>query len=599
MKRIIQSQHIFESKLKTTYSKLSSIPHSDLILLAISVFTIIAIKFYQFPSLTYHAELFAENGTNFFINAYNLDFISNLKTLDAGYIPLIQRITAVLLVKVFHIINYYPFASQLIAISSIAIFSSIINLNIFRKIHDSSAIRFILGISIGLISDYELNVFINFIYYGAFLLFLLFFIDKEKLNKFLMIILSILSSAILLSKGQFIVFIPVYLFFTFFHFKRKEIKSFIYFLSGFMAGLIQFFILLNTQPKTTNGIFLYMFMVLKTTYFLFLTYKHSILGYIDKEGTTFLLVGFILSLIFLGLKKAYEKKEMAIIYMFLLANFIAFCSLFLSVMLVTKKVDNHTQNIINTASSSKSLSTTSIKVLTEIHKERTDDKNIFDIKYYANLRSLFISNLLIFFIGSLIIIYIFPNKSQKIIVLLLICFSSGAFFQIKGNESLDQKYKSFSQWNEYGKLLKEETYCIPVNFYTAWFLIKKDCYFLAYKDLGRISPTDKKIKEISLNEFKGFENWKINAVVIINKPTQFFPYEKITAYAYSKDNKQLGIAKQLVPSDFEFIYFKFNKEIENAETIVFRKESGEKIELAPNYSIFGNETTKKKTTIIF
>src|SRR5258706_8009482 len=150
--------------------------YSDIYLFTISCILIIVIKCIQFPSLTLNAEMFAESGTNFFIHAYRDTIVTNFISTDAGYLPLAQRIVSVILVKVFHIVGGYAFASQAVAIFIIAIMSSLFTLSIFNKYCKSTLLRFIIGISIALISDYELNVFINFIYYGALLLFLGIFI---------------------------------------------------------------------------------------------------------------------------------------------------------------------------------------------------------------------------------------------------------------------------------------------------------------------------------------------------------------------------------------------------------------------------------------
>src|SRR5436190_2047675 len=85
----------------------------------------IVIKCIQFPSLTVRPEVFAESGTNFFVNANYHPLWSNITATDAGYLPWTQRIIAVVAIKLFHAVSLYPYTTQWTAILFITFFCSL------------------------------------------------------------------------------------------------------------------------------------------------------------------------------------------------------------------------------------------------------------------------------------------------------------------------------------------------------------------------------------------------------------------------------------------------------------------------------------------
>ena len=141
MNSFIKLKKVATKKLTKFYKLFNSLQHRDIYLFFFSFLLILGIKFIQFPSLTYNAEMFVENGTNFFIHAYKDGILTNLVTTDAGYLPLTQRIIAVTLVKLFHIVELYPYFSQLIAVAFIAGMSSLINLNFLKNLYPSFFLR--------------------------------------------------------------------------------------------------------------------------------------------------------------------------------------------------------------------------------------------------------------------------------------------------------------------------------------------------------------------------------------------------------------------------------------------------------------------------
>lgn len=562
--------------------------YRDIYIFFFSFLLIITIKFIQFPSLTYNAEMFVENATNFFINAYTKDIITNLVTPDAGYLPLTQRLIALILVKGLNIVALYPYVSQLIAITFISAASSLINLNVFKNIHNSNVIRFILGLSIALISDYELNAFINFIYFGGLLLFLAILLNKEKLHIALISFITIAASIIMLSKGQFIIFIPIFVILAILHNKKKEYKSLLFYLGVIFAGFLQFFIMLAnfTKSESSSSIALLPYYVVKTFYYYVLTYKHVFMGYITKEDTPLLAFAILFIIFFIAIKKLLRSNRKQVLYMFLIGNFIAVCSLFLTVYILNNNVNPHVKKLIPVLNQIKS----NEKPTTEVQKIGT---TIFDVKHFANLRSLFFSNLLIYLTGTLVLLSLFPKKSHKIIFLLTLFYTSGAFGQIKVEEAYATKTQSYSQWSTYHKYLQNNHYCIPINHYPA--LLKKNCDYLYYKDPDSLESHSKPIEVFKISNLSSYAKlWEIQAIVMINKPNNVTNKEQLVLYAYDKNGKLISKAKQLFPWTYDFIYYLFDKPVKSADHFVWKNEKGSIVKVKPDIIVFGNLTEGSK-----
>jgi hypothetical protein len=586
-------------RINKYYNRLTSIKHLDLYIFLFSTIIIIFIKFIQFPSLTYNAEMFEENATNFFINAYKLNVFADLVTTDAGYLPLTQRIISIILVKAFHLVSLYPFISQIIAITFIGIASSIINLNYFRILNSSLLVRFILGISIGLISDYELNAFINFIYYGALLLFLCIIINKEALNRIQLFFVSLGSFLIMLSKGQYVVFIPIFILAALMHFRKKQYKSFIFYLCSTASGFIQLGIMFSNLNKTesNHNLALLPYFAIKTIYYFILTYRHVFMGYITKEHISLLEIAILIILFIIAFKKLIENNEKNILYIFLAGNFIAICSLFLTVVVSNSNISqkiNPTASVSNT----KSVIISPENIPKIVNIDTQNEKNIFSVKHFANLRSLFISNLLIFLTGTLVLLTLLPRKLHKIIFLLVLFFTSGAFGQIKAEEIYAKKAQSYSQWEIYSQLLSKKQYCIPINHYPA--LLKENCDYLLYKDQDSLLSDAKPVKNIILSELAPQAyKWKIQAVILINKPNQFTKASSLNLFAYNKNGEVIGTARQLSPGNYDYIYYLFDTPVTSVKQLIWKNSDGKIMMITPNLIVFGNNSSGVNSKIIY
>ena len=134
-------------------------------------FTIIFYVFHLLmtnPYLMLEGEMWAEMATNYFINAQSPSYFVKLFSTDAGYIPILPRLIALvanlLNLKAATIPYFYNWTSATLTAIMVGTFC----LSQFRALVKSDALRFLVSISILVICDFETRTFINFTYFAAF-----------------------------------------------------------------------------------------------------------------------------------------------------------------------------------------------------------------------------------------------------------------------------------------------------------------------------------------------------------------------------------------------------------------------------------------------
>ena len=114
--------------------------------------------------------MWAEMATNYFVNAADPSWLVRLFGTDAGYIPIIQRLIALLGNGLWlspTVIPYYYTAS---AILLNGVLIGAFCLRPFRDLMPSDGARFLLGLMILVVADFETRTFINFTYFATFLM---------------------------------------------------------------------------------------------------------------------------------------------------------------------------------------------------------------------------------------------------------------------------------------------------------------------------------------------------------------------------------------------------------------------------------------------
>jgi hypothetical protein len=557
----------------------------------ISCLLIIGIKFLLFPSLTIHPEVFAESGTNFFYNAYFKDIFTNITTVDAGYLPWIQRFIAVITIKVFHQIVLYPYITQWSGIICISLFCSLFTLPVFRRLIASDIIRFFIAIGISMVSDYELNTFINFIYFGAIYLLLITFVNKEKINKYMIGLLALIAGLIICSKGYFIVFLPTYGLLMLYHGKNKEYKSFFFYLLTLIIGSLQVWTMyLNSShvSQSHSSLILIVYIV-KTVYYVILTYRHVLFGSFNTDKRVFFSIVLVLVSLIYGICQMVRKKQHDILKFIVICNFIAFCSLFLTVVLTRSNTAPVTQHITSVSQiHTNTNSTTKQKVNTTL--EDTGNKSVFFVKHYVNLRNMFISNLLLFLASLVIILNIFVKTKYQLFALFFLLYASGTFGQISVEEPYTKPAQSYSQWRIYNQLVKKPSFCIPLNHYS--FVLKNNCDYLTYIDLEHKLPYTTLTENVVLKDITPEAvNWNLNAIVLLNKDKQYTA-TKAEVFAYDGNDNIISKAVQLTPSNYDYVYFLFSQNQKNIVKLVW-KQGNHIVPIVPNLILFGTDTVNQ------
>ncbi|GKS69785.1 hypothetical protein W03_17890 [Nitrosomonas sp. PY1] len=112
--------------------------------------------------------MYAEMATNYFLNANSPSLYDNLFATDAGYIPLLPRMIALLgnLLNLPASVIPYFYSSSAIILAAVMI--STFCLRPFRILIQSDALRFLTAIAVTMVADFETRTFINFSYFSAF-----------------------------------------------------------------------------------------------------------------------------------------------------------------------------------------------------------------------------------------------------------------------------------------------------------------------------------------------------------------------------------------------------------------------------------------------
>lgn len=515
-----------------------------------SLLIIVILKCLLFPSLTTDPEVWAEAGSNYLPYALYSTYWQNLWATDAGYLPLLPRFLSVIIIKVFHGIEIYAAATQLIAIGFIALFSSIINFQVFRKLFPSDLLRFLTGISIAFIPDYELNTFINFTYFGLVPLLLFLFIDKSNMRNSIFWSISLFLFLIIMSKPHFIAFAPILFVMCIITYRKKLHRTLTFYVLCLMGLLVQI-ITLKLNPSnwgTSSGIST---IIGEIVYSQLSIYKHVFVG----DHTLSSLPAFLLFLIgltvmiFFFVRKQLTQKNKIHLYFFITCNILALSTITMTILSV---------------------------------------KAVFppDMPFFGtpNDRHFMFANVAILLAGIIVIQSYIRKRWVLILVLSLILINSSAFAYFYNKETIyasekqrtfqithtsfdpySNKKSSYSQWDIYNHLLNDDRYCIPINPFPS--LITRNCEILhKFED---ISIAKNKVETIMTPRNSTRQRWQVQAVVLINT-SQLNKFDELNLVAFDKNNQQIGTAYQLTPdSSYEYVYYLFEEPVEDIATIKF------------------------------
>lgn len=518
---------------------------------------IIFIKCIQLPSQTIHAEIWAEAGTNYLQVAVDKNFWENLQTVDAGYLPILQRLIAVLIVQGFQLIGNYAMSIQMISLFCIALFSSIITLHIFRKLFPSDMLRCIIAVAIAFIPDYELNSFINFAYYGFIPVLLFLFVKQEKMKTNIFCLLSFFLLLVIMTKPHFLSFAPLFVIFGWVAWKKKNFRSVVFYCLA-VCGLLLQIISLKLHPSHWGKTASHAKIVGEIIYSNLSIYKHVFLNdYIFGNIPAFLIYIILLSFIFfIFIKKQLQEKNKLPLYFFIACNAIAFFSISMTIATV--------QAIF------------------------PPEMPFFGV---PNDRHFVFANIAVFLAGIMVLQSFIKNKKTLVVVVFLVMVNSGAFGyfydKLQGKKILitafDQYYTkqtSYSQWGTYSFLVKQPSYCIPINPFP--WLLKKNCAYLTSPK--EVQTTTKKVQEIHVEK----NSWHIQSIILVNFPHNN-QFHQLSLIGYDTNGNKIAEAKQITPdSSYRYIYFLFPKKQQGIQTIRFF-QSGKLFPVIPTVIVLGTK----------
>lgn len=212
-----------------------------------TVISCLIIKFIQYPSLFIYPEIIQDTGINF-LRLTIKDSIQSLRVLDAGYLPLFQRIISILVVNIIPP-KYYNIFFIYIPLLLLSIFSSLIITNTFKLLSQSIFTRYLITLAIVSFPCISTNYLENFIIYGTiFLIYFFIRFNQEQLNfsNYQLMLLYFISLILIPSKPYLLVLIIIPLILIIKDIYFKNISKIKYELVLLIPFLLQFFIMLIT-----------------------------------------------------------------------------------------------------------------------------------------------------------------------------------------------------------------------------------------------------------------------------------------------------------------------------------------------------------------
>lgn len=508
LKKVIQSLNIiFNKEFKNKYNYF----------FIISFFFSFLLILIWLP--TFGSEFWAEGGNNFFYYAYHHDLWDNIWKTDANYLPWLQRLISLFLVKICGFKLYFPLAAQIIRSLFVAFFISFVNLRFFRKIGLSDFLRFTLSILFSCLAlNYELSSLINFVYLGFIFCLFVLFLDLRGLRKSNYLFYLILLSLIVISKGFFIVFFPIFLFLVFYFMVKKDYKSMFFYLIPLFTVILQMTTMLTRLGKSkahkwvsfdfetlSDSIYktIYFFVAQIGSMFALTNSKH--IPWLFSLFSLLITIVFIILLIrFFRIESQHKKK-----YLLLACLFLSFSVIFLNVFVGYYNLFHVPTNWLKIPS---------------LHFFRGTVFQIISIT------------------TCILTLSFWSFKSKKFFYIVLIFISFPYFFKnffIKKDPFRGSKAMfAYSDWKNYYKLTNEKDYCIPINPYP--WMIYHNCKKLNIKNITNLKNKNFSVRALSFikRDLNSIQIVKILAIdkngnpifaKRYNKPKRLFQY-----YVFSK-----------------------------------------------------------------
>lgn len=206
---------------------------------------IVLVVMYILINYIYNSSLFfeptwAEIVTNFYDSASKDGYITNFMKADAGYLPLLQRILAVFLIKILRIPAYPAiFILQMMAFLISGYLLGYFVREPFKKYMGVKSRFLITVILMMLICNLGTSTYINFVNYSIYVILLFLISDVNMWSKSDYILICVISILACMSKGQFVIVLPVMLVLLVMFYKTYDVRHKIFIILCMISSTIQ------------------------------------------------------------------------------------------------------------------------------------------------------------------------------------------------------------------------------------------------------------------------------------------------------------------------------------------------------------------------
>ena len=539
---------------------------SNISLYIITVIICYLILNIRVPIFSFSAEPYGEIATNFLENANRYSILKNLFISDEGYLPLIQRILTLIVVKIININNYYSiWILQNLGILIISLISSMFVLSNYKK-YGNIYFRFIISLIIGTVSILpytDSHSFINFSYFGIVFLILVSLLDLNNISKKWYSILITVSFLFCISKSHYVILFPIVLILICSFYKKIKGREIKFLYSILLGSLFQIIFMMNyisnvikvKHEKLTVIEYINIFFYQISQQVAYIFFPKSSINYGKLINIIFLILFLLLVLTIIYLLKLNITKERSLL-------------LILLFVIIGTTIYNMIPGIW----------------IQNINWNRSNN-------YYLTRHSFFINMSLIYII--IILNYEF-NKIKQINAINFMIFLFFVFrFSIFDNGTIYLE-DSYSDWKLYSKEYKKSSYLIPLDPYTLHIYRNIKIKYIGRNSrivIGKIVfvpqySEDNTLLRSSLNQISEYTFEKeiyISELYVTRLRSNNFDKLKIVLY----DN-QHNIVDTVIQENDEvrkYIKFKNRKLNKKIKKISFFNEKNEKAFIVPELVI--------------
>ena len=520
----------------------------------------------RIPIFSFYTEPYGEIATNFLENANKYNVLKNLFIPDEGYLPLIQRVLSLLVIKVFKFNTYYSiWILQNLGIIIISLVSSLFVLDNYKK-YGNIYFRFIISLIIGTVSIIpytDSHSFINFSYFGIVFLVLVSLLDLDKISKKLYRIFIIVAFFFCLSKSHYVILFPIVLTLRWIFNKKITKRELKYLESILLGSLFQIIYMMNYISNAIKvkheklTIFKYLeiffYQISQQIIYIFLPKNNISNGKIIN--IFFLILFFLLLITIICLLKLKVTKERVLLFSLLcLIVGTMFYNMIPGIWI--QSVDWNKSN-----------------------------------NYYLTRHSFFINISIIYIVVLLIYEFNKNKQNNKIYFISFLFFVFRFSFFDNGTIYLEDSY---SDWKLYSKEYGNTTYLIPLNPYTLHVYKNIKIEYIGKNPrivVGKIVFTpqyseNNVLLDPSINQINEYSFEKaINLFEIYAERLRSNNFDKIKIVLYDEQNNIINTITQDNNKTRKYIRFKNNKVDRKVKKILFCNEKNEEAFILPELII--------------